>query len=168
VSNLSVELPSGFEMTAFQADSERRVFFLGSRQGALACYEISSAKLVGVWRRVHGEEGVRSIQKIGPVGKSISYTEILTTGRNGVYRIIRLSFPEHFNDTLPKDVVNGSLEGVTMHFVHKSSLNRGWLEGVSFQMLRKLMSRPQLSILISFYGDFIPRSLACGMRLQVS
>jgi len=163
-----VELPSGFEVTAFQADPERRVFFLGSRQGALACYKISPPQLVGIWRRIHGEEGVRSIQIVGPTDKSTSDTEILTTGRNGAYHIIKISFPEHFKDTLPKDVVKGSLEGVKMHFVHKSPLNRGWLEGVSFQMLREVMSRPRLSILISSCGDFIPKNLACGMKLQVS
>jgi hypothetical protein len=129
-------------VTAFQADPERRVFFLGSRQGALACYEISSAKLVGVWRRIHEEESVRSIQTIELAGKSTSDTEILTTGRNGAYRVIKLSFPKHFKDTLPKDVVNGSLEGVKMYSVHKSSLNRGWIEGVSSQILRGVMCRP--------------------------
>ena len=155
-------------MTAFLSDPVRRVFFLGSRQGALACYEIASAKLVGIWRRIHNEEGVRSIQILDPANNSTSWTEILTTGRNCAYQIFKLSFPVYFKGALPRDVVSGSLEGIQMQCVHKSILNRGWLEGVLIPVLREVIRRPQLSTSTFFYGDFIPRNSHFGMKRQVN
>src|SRR5271167_375320 len=73
------DLPSGFEVTSFLADHFRGVFFLGSRQGALACYYLShEATLIGVWRRIHDHESVRSIQLLEKDRPSRAYTELLT------------------------------------------------------------------------------------------
>jgi hypothetical protein len=131
------ELPSGFEVTSFLADHLRGVFFLGSRQGALACYYLShGATLIGVWRRIHDHESVRSIQLLQKDRPSRAYTELLTTGRNGAYQIIRISFSEKYYSTfgsavpLHPDTVDGCLKGIEMQYVHRSNLNRGWLEGV--------------------------------------
>ena len=130
MSKISVTLPSGFEITSFLADPPRKVFFLGSRQGALACYELSSAKLVGIWRRIHDDESVRSIE-LHDTGSSVPYyTEIRTTGRNCAYQILGISLPDQFDGDLPTDIIKGSLEGVDIQYIHRSNLNRGWLEGV--------------------------------------
>ena len=126
----SIQIPSGFDVTTFLPDPERRIFFLGSRQGALACYELFSAKLVGLWRRIHDQEGVRSIKLHHSNKLSSSYTEILTAGRNCAYRIIGISVPQTFKECLPRDVVGGSVDGVQFRHIHKNILNHGWLEGV--------------------------------------
>lgn len=118
-------------MTAFLSDPDRGVFYLGSRQGAIACYELSKAKLIGVWRRIHDQESVRSIKLNDSHKDSSTYTEILTTGRNDAYRILRVSFPAQFIGSLPPDIITGSLEGVALQDVHRCYLSRGWLEGVS-------------------------------------
>ena len=127
---MSVTLPSGFEVTSFLADPLRKVFFLGSRQGALACYELSSAKLVGLWRRIHDDESVRSIKLNDTTAISPSYTELRTTGRNCAYLILGISLPDKFEGDLPAHVIKGSLEGVAMKYIHRNHLNRGWLESV--------------------------------------
>lgn len=178
-----VELPSGFEVTSFLADWRHKLFFLGSRQGALACFYISfetelidssfEAKLIGVWRRIHDHESVRSIQLHGKNNSKV-YTEILTTGRNGAYQIIRIIFSEHLYDALRSalpldtDTVDGSLKGIEMQYVHRSNLNRGWIEGVWFRQLQKIIRSPPLSTPTSFSGVLIPRSLAFGMKLLVN
>ena len=123
-------LPSGFEVTSFLADPLRKVFFLGSRQGALACYELSSVKLVGLWRRIHDDESVRSIKLHDTTSVSQSCTEIRTTGRNFAYLILGISLPDNFEGDLPADIIKGGLDGVGMKYIHRSNLNRGWLESV--------------------------------------
>jgi hypothetical protein len=125
-----VELPFGFEPSAFLADGDNGIFFLGSRQGALACYEIASAHLIGVWRHIHDREGVRSIRSHKPPTKTLRCTEILTAGRNWAYQVLRITLPEHLSGNLPTDTVTDSVTGVNMRCVHRSHLNRGWLEGV--------------------------------------
>jgi hypothetical protein len=125
---MQIQLPNGFEVTAFLPDPHRCVFYLGSRQGALACYEIQSCKLIGVWRRIHDHEGVRSIQLTN--NNSSNYAEILTAGRNSAYQFLRILFPEHLKGSLRDDVIDGSLPGVELQVTHRSNLNRGWLEGV--------------------------------------
>lgn len=126
----SLELPFGFEPTAFLADVDNGVFFLGSRQGALACYETRSGHLIGVWRHIHDREGVRGLQIHRSCYNTARCTEILTTGRNWAYQILKIILPQHLEGTLPTDVVSDSIEGVEMRCVHRSNLNRAWLEGV--------------------------------------
>ena len=123
-------LPFGFEVTAFLAEPGSGVFFLGSRQGALACYELITAKLVGIWRRIHDQEGVRSVRLHRYIETPTPCIEIMTTGRNGVYQIMRILVPEEFIGEMQPDVVDGSLDGVVMQFFHRCNLNQGWLEGV--------------------------------------
>jgi hypothetical protein len=130
VSTNSIQIPSGFDITTFLPDPERGIFFLGSRQGALACYELSSAQLVGLWRRIHDHEGVRSIRLHHANKLSSSYTEIITAGRNCAYRILGISVPGAFKEYLSADIASGSVDGVQLHQIHKNILNRGWLEGV--------------------------------------
>jgi hypothetical protein len=131
-------LPSGFEVTSFLADYGCGVFFLGSRQGALACYSIAlsdSIKLIGVWRRIHDHESIRSIELYGKRTTNV-YAEILTTGRDGTYQILRISFPENLPDTLKhaeplnSDTIDGSLSGIELTKLHRSNLNLAWIEGV--------------------------------------
>jgi hypothetical protein len=137
---MPVQLPTGFEVTAFLPDPVRSVFYLGSRQGALACYQLSTCKLIGIWRRIHDHEGVRSIQLSTPNNTS-KYVEILTTGRNSAYQFLKISFPEHFKGSLSKDIIEDSLEGINLHIIHRSNLNRGWLEGVisHFNLISQLV-----------------------------
>jgi hypothetical protein len=126
-STSSMNLPSGFEVTSFLADPENGIFLLGSRQGALACYSLSSSTLIGIWRRIHDQESVRSIRLHKTSPRS---TEILTTGRNWAYNILRIQLPEDINGELPDDIIDGSINGVELQYIHRSNLNRGWLEGV--------------------------------------
>ena len=133
MSRIAVELPFGFEPSAFLVDGDNGIFCLGSRQGALACYEIASGHLIGVWRHIHDREGVRSIRFHKPPKKTLRCAEILTTGRNWAYQILKITLPEHLRGNLPTDVVSDSVAGVDMRCVHHSNLNRGWLEGVCSQ-----------------------------------
>ena len=125
-----IRLAKGFDVTSFLADPDHGVFFLGSRQGALACYDLPSSRLMGVWRRIHGEESVRSIRLHG-IQKDQYSTEIMTTGRDSVFKILKITVPDVLEGELPLDVVDGYLAGVRMQIVHRSLLHRGWLEGVS-------------------------------------
>lgn len=127
-----MKLPTGFEIASFLADPEHHVFFLGSRQGALACYELGSARLVGVWRRVHDQNGLGSITPHNSALKPLNVTEILTTGRDWAYKILQITLPESlsFEGELSPDTVDGALTGVSIECVHRSVLNGGWLEGV--------------------------------------
>jgi len=126
-----MQLPNGFAITSFLADADRGIFFLGSRQGALACYELATCRMIGVWRRIHDEESVRSIRLHGVQTQRYS-TEIMTTGRDSVYKILKINIPDKFEGSLPVDVVDGYFEGVEMQVMHRTLLNRGWLEGVAF------------------------------------
>jgi len=135
VTTNSIQIPSGFDVTTFLPDRERNIFFLGSRQGALACYDLSSAKMVGLWRRIHDQEGVRSIKLQQSAKLSSTYTEILTTGRNCAYRIIGISVPNQFKAFLSPDTIEGEAEGLQLHHIQKNIFNRGWLEGVSHTLL---------------------------------
>jgi hypothetical protein len=157
-------LPSGFEITSFLADPRRGVFFLGSRQGALACYDLSSAKLVGIWRRIHDDESVRSIQLHHTSHSSRFYTEIFTTGRNCAYQILGITIPDRFEGELPADIVRGSLPGVEMQYIHRSDLNRGWLEGVFPLPFQEVTSRLLSWTRIFCCGDFMPRNSVSGTR----
>ena len=117
------------------------MFFLGSRQGALACslqspirvndHDVASVRLVGSLRRVHDHEGIRSM-RLHKTNPSPRYSEILTTGRNGEYQILRITLSDDIKGgELPTDVVDGTIDGVLITYIHRSILNRGWLEGVS-------------------------------------
>jgi hypothetical protein len=138
--NQSLPLPSGFETTAWLADldgrGEIRAIFLGSRQGALAFYKpvyrqskCEGFKLYGIWRGIHDHEAVRSIRLHKP-WENLATTEIMTTGRNGAYQVLKIGASEQVKDCLPGDVVDGCLPGVTMQILQRMYLNRGWLEGV--------------------------------------
>ena len=135
VSINSIQIPSGFDITTFLPDRDRNIFFLGSRQGALACYDLSSAKMLGVWRRIHDQEGVRSIKLEQSRKLSSTYTEILTTGRNCAYRIIGISVPKQFKAFLFPDTIDGEVEGLQLHPIQNNICNRGWLEGVNQSLL---------------------------------
>jgi hypothetical protein len=130
VSTNTVQIPSGFDMTTFLPDLERGIFFLGSRQGALACYQLSTAKLIGLWRRIHDQEGVRSIKLHRSNKLSSTYTEILTTGRNCAYCITGVSVPKEIGKFVSPDAIDGAVQGVECRHIQKNNLNRGWLEGV--------------------------------------
>jgi hypothetical protein len=127
ISVIKVQLPNGFDVTSFAADIDRGVFFVGSRQGAMACYETNTCKLVGVWRRIHSEESVRSIRILR---LQSGWTELMTTGRDSSYKIIKITFPDTLCGSLPADIVSGGVDGVHMQVMHCTTLNRGWLEGV--------------------------------------
>jgi len=112
----------------------------------MACYALSTANLIGVWRRVHDHEGVRSIRLHKEfIEAPTSYVEIITTGRNCTYQILRILFPEEqeFIGELPPNVVDGWLAGVELQVVHRCSSNRGWIEGVFLCMLKTLTSSLQ-------------------------
>jgi len=83
---------------------------------------------------VHDEESVRSIRLHKVVVNNHS-TEVMTTGRDSVYKILRIRLPAKFCGSLAADVVDGWLDGVEMQVVHRSLLNRGWLEGVCLVMM---------------------------------
>jgi hypothetical protein len=134
VSRITVELPFGFEPSAFLADDDNGIYFLGSRQGALACYETASAHLIGIWRHIHDREGVRSIRSHKLATKTLRCTEILTVGRDWAYQVLRITLPEHLIGSLPTNIVSDSVAGVDMRCVHHSHLNRGCLEGVISQL----------------------------------
>lgn len=159
----SIQIPSGFDITTFLPDPERGIFFLGSRQGALACYDLSSAKLVGLWRRIHDQEGVRSIKLHHSNKVSSSYAEIVTAGRNCAYRIIGVAVPKAFNEYLAADIISGSVEGALLHPVHKNILNRGWLEGV-WNLVYAADGSLRRSSQIFSSGDSTPIASICGMR----
>lgn len=139
ISIADVNLPFGFDVTTFAVDPEHAIFFLGSRQGALACYaqsslgtndfNVATVRLIGSLRRIHDHEGVRSM-RLHRSCTSPKYSEILTTGRNGVYQILRINLPDILSGELSTSVVDGTIDGVTISFIHRSILNRGWLEGV--------------------------------------
>jgi hypothetical protein len=125
-----VVLPTGFEVTSFLTVPDTGVFYLGSRQGALACYQISSAKLLGIWRRVHDHESIRSIKLHRHVTTPKRSTEVRTTGRDWAWQILKITIPEQVDKSLLANVVDGTIDGVEMQCMHQSNLNRGWLEGV--------------------------------------
>jgi hypothetical protein len=54
----------------------------------------------------------------------------MTAGRDWMYQILRICLPTQIVGMLPYDSVDASLEGVSMQIVHRTPLNRGWLEGV--------------------------------------
>ncbi len=145
ISIADVNLPFGFDVTTFAVDSDNAVFFLGSRQGALACYLHSSSgsidfdgadvRLIASLRRIHDHEGVRSMRLYNS-RTSPTFSEILTTGRNGVYQILRINLPDVMSGELAASVVDGTIDGVSISFIHRSILNRGWLEGV-YSLIRK-------------------------------
>jgi len=54
----------------------------------------------------------------------------MTAGRDWTYQLQRITLPPKVLGTLPDDVVDDALEGVSMQIIHRTRLNHGWLEGV--------------------------------------
>ena len=99
-------------------------------------FNAAAVHLIGSLRRIHDHEGVRSM-RLHKSSASPKYSEILTTGRNGVYQILRITLPDVMYGELSTSVVDGTIDGVSISYIHRSTLNRGWLEGV-FPFMRRV------------------------------
>ena len=100
----NLELPSPFLITSVQFVCSFNLLLLGSRNGALTVYDLSSAKETpgnisprAYFPRLHGEDATTVILAVPqPPGYGEHRNlHILTAGRNGTYSIHRLYYQQH-------------------------------------------------------------------------
>ncbi|OAG42086.1 hypothetical protein AYO21_03540 [Fonsecaea monophora] len=128
VSQTSLETPETFTITSCCYDSSSQVLVLGSRAGALAIYRqvTSGSKKSGepsCLRHAHGTDSVASVTILQEDAQPSKETiHVLTTGRDGIYAIHRVNWPQS-TDT----------QEATVTAVHRSALPFGPnIEGALF------------------------------------
>ncbi|KAI9797078.1 MAG: hypothetical protein M1833_005684, partial [Piccolia ochrophora] len=124
VKTVRLQLPSNFVVTSMYFARGPRRIFMGSRKGAVAIYDLSSAvatpesiaiEAMTCFRRIHGEDAVSAIVGIpNSQQAALANSQIVTVGRNGTYAVHQVHWDDPSASTTRLNTVHVSSPSIKL------------------------------------------------------